>query len=444
MTYSFPENFNSEIRKNLSKKFRKDIKSLFADEISISYGKSILNLCSLDSLRLIFEQNPGSQTEKLFKNFLIKNFSDAERTCPGSGFIATVTILEALSINFDHEDSLEELIKISYSSHRGNLKDLHSFLKKINRDASLLNICEKILFDGGFSASCSADSTYDLEDYTSLDKSTSFKVRLDSSFCSAVRKNFFKNSNVRIIIADGTIESVSEIHHVLEHFSQNKTRCFLICRGFSDSVISTLATNYLRGSLKIIPAVLTVDIESINSLKDICIATGADLISTLKGDSISNIDVDEIPVVSSISIDEQSLQITNPERLPDIIRHTGHLRELISEESLQDKIDLLEKRITSLMPRKLNIYFSNHDKDSVGLKKDKTKIMIAMINSYCKTGRISLDLKPKSKLLVSVVNEIKKLGVDDFPAMMFFEGIKAGITNAAMLKNSSKIILLNS
>ena len=75
MTYSFPENFNSEIRKNLSKKFRKDIKSLFADEISISYGKSILNLCSLDSLRLILEQNPESQTEKLFKNFLIKNFS---------------------------------------------------------------------------------------------------------------------------------------------------------------------------------------------------------------------------------------------------------------------------------------------------------------------------------------------------------------------------------
>ena len=114
---------------------------------------------------------------------------------------------------------------------------------------------------------------------------------------------------------------------------------------------------------------MTVDVESINSLKDICIATGADLISTLKGDSISNIDVDEIPVVSSISIDEQSLQITNPERLPDIIRHTSHLRELISEESVQDKVDLLEKRITSLMPRKLNVYFSNHDKDSVGLKK---------------------------------------------------------------------------
>ena len=67
-----------------------------------------------------------------------------------------------------------------------------------------------------------------------------------------------------------------------------------------------------------------------------------------------------------------------------------------------------------------------------------------MINCYCKTGRISLDLKLKSKLLVNVVNEIKKLDVDDFPAMIFFEGIKAGITNATMLKNSSKIILLNS
>ena len=218
----------------------------------------------------------------------------------------------------------------------------------------------------------------------------------------------------------------------------------MICRGYGNDVISTLATNFLRGSLKIIPGVLITDIESINSLKDICIATGADLVSNLKGDSLSNINIESCPKVNTVLLDKQSLQINNPEKLPQIIVHVQHLRKTMALEQVQDKVDLLEKRIAALMPRKLKIYFSNHDKDSVGLKKDQAKILISLINSYCKAGKISLKEDVQNKLLVNIINEIKKLGVDEFPAMTFFEGIKAGVLNAEILKNSSKMILLNS
>jgi len=444
MNYSFPENFSSETKNKLAKKFRKNIRLLFADEINISYGKSILSLSSVDCLRLIFEQNVTSSSDKIFKNLLMKNFSDAERVCPGSGFVATVSFLEALCNEYDAESSMNELRSWSKTSRRGNRKELIDFLDSINRDQSLKSIYDKIILDAGFSSSCSVDSTYELKDYVKLEKSTKFKVRVDPNFAAATKSNSFNSSNANIIVADGIIENISEVHHILEHFHNNKKWCFLVCRGYDNNVISTLATNFLRGSLKIVPATLVVDIESINSLKDICISTGAELISTLKGDSISSIDLENLPRVNQIILDEQFLQIDNPSKIQDVALHASQLRDTASKEVVKDKVDLLEKRISSLTPRRLKIYFSNHDKDSVGLKKDQAKIMISLINSYCKSGKISLEKEISDKLLANIVKEIKKLGVSQFPAMTILEGIKAGISNAELLKNSRKVILIDS
>ena len=444
MTYTVPKNAATILTRDLTRKFNKSVESLMRGEISITYGKSILNLNELDTLRLIYECTPVSGSERIFKKFLIKNFVDAEKACPGSGFIATISFLKAVEKKYNLEETLEELSALSSSSRRGTLKDLNNFLDQLIKDKNLLEISKKILNLGGFSAACTVETTYELSDRVTLDEACSFKVRLDSQFSAAVRQKSFKKSNANVIIADGIIEKVSEIHHILEHFSLNKEFCFFICRGYEKDVTSTLATNFMRGALNIIPGVLVPDVESINSLKDICVISNSDLISSLKGDKFSSFDLDSITKVDSIWLNEKFLEIQNNKEYPRVVSLVENLKNQIFEELNQDKIDLLEKRIACLSPRKLKIYFSNQNKDSVGIKKDRLKIIIAMINNYCSSGKIDFKSRNRNDLICDIIFTLEERGINSFPAQIFFEGIQAGIKNAKMINNTNQVILLDS
>jgi hypothetical protein len=121
-----------------------------------------------------------------------------------------------------------------------------------------------------------------------------------------------------------------------------------------------------------------------------------------------------------------------------------NLRKQIEDEFHPDKIDLLEKRISFLNPRRLDIFFSNHEKDTVGIKKDQMKSIISLINSYCVSGAIHFNKTTGNKLIDEIIEEIKKTGTNSFPAGAFFEGVNVGIKNASMIKNTEQVILNDS
>jgi len=443
MTFTLPESAAKTFNRDSAKKFRKSIEQLANEEISISYGNSILNLSSIDSLRLIYEHIPKTDSERIFKKFLIKNFSDAENVCRGSGSVATISFLKSLESTDDLDKSLEALKLMSKSTRRGSLDDLKIFLDQISTDKSVRDISAEIISRGGFSASCEVETTYDLCDKILLNESCVFQVRLDPQFSAAVKRNKFSASNACIVVADGVIEEISEIHHLLEYFSKNKKSCFLICRGYGKDIISTLSTNFLRKSLNVIPGTLIYDLGSINSLKDICVISNADMISNLKGDKFSTIDLDSISTIESVSLSLEHIEIKNKKEYPRVVSLMKNLRKQIDDELVQEKVDLLEKRISSLSPRKIRILLSNHDKDSVGIKKDRIKTTIAMINDFCQNGKINLA-PSDDRMIDEIVSYFKKSGIEVFPSMCFFEGIKVGLRNAKMIKSSSQIILVNS
>ena len=443
MTFTLPESAAKTFNRDLARKFYKSIKSLSNEEISISYGNSILNLSSVDTLRLIYEHVPCSSSERVFKQFLIKNFSDAENACRGSGIVATISFLKSLEINGDVDKSVEALAQMSIGTRRGNLDDLKIFLNQMSADKNILSVSKEIISRGGFSASCSVETSYDLEDKIILNESCVFQVRLDPQFSAAVKIQEITASNAHIIIADGIMEEVSEIHHILEHFAENKKYCFLICRGYGKDVISTLSTNFLRKSLNVIPGTLIHDLKSINSLKDICVISNSDLVSNLKGDKFSTIDLSRITAVEKISLNLDNLEIKNEQEYPRVVSLIKKLRDQIEDEPVQDKVDLLEKRISSLSPRKIRILLSNHNRDGVGVKKDRIKMMIAMINDFCQNGKINLEAV-NDNIVDEIISHFKKSGIDVLPARCFFEGARVGLRNAKIIRLSNQIILVNS
>lgn len=412
-------------------------------KLSISYGNSIIETNFFDGLRLVYELNPKNKKEEIYKKFLIKTFIDSENLIKGSGNIAILSFIICAQKDYDIEKERAVLRTDSFNSKRANSSDLLEFIKETPLQHSLKKFAFKLVKESGFSSTCDISSTNLYEDYSKIEDTCQFLINADNRFCSMVNKKSFEKSNCKIVVVDGIVEEVSEIHHLLTHFSESREYCFFICRGFSDNVINTLATNFVRGTLRVIPGTLNHSLDSINTLKDVSVISGFDMISTLKGDSVSSIDLKELNSVDYICCSTKFLKISNESTKRKVMLLSNNIRRQILKERVQDKIDLLEKRMLSLNPRRLEINFSNHKKDSVGIKEDRMKCTVALINQYCRTGKIDLNKDFKSEVSSEISKYLKKIGFTKFPAGPFFKGIHVGMTNSDILRNTTKMINLD-
>lgn len=160
----------------------------------------------------------------------------------------------------------------------------------------------------------------------------------------------------RIICIDGYIESVSEIHHLLETASEIKEPGLMFVRGLSDDVIHTLKTNYDRGSLKIVPVIVKFDLEGINMINDIAIVTGADLVSSTKGDLITSVRFNEAPRIDAAVIYPAKVVITNSSTHKAVSTQVSFLMNKRNEETVVSDVGTLyDKRIKSLSPNQVTI-----------------------------------------------------------------------------------------
>lgn len=153
-----------------------------------------------------------------------------------------------------------------------------------------------------------------------------------------------------IICIDGFIESVSEINKLLQDASETKQPVILFARGFHEDVKQTLKVNYDRGSLHVIPVVVRFDLDGINTLKDIVVVAGCDMVSSLKGDLISNVNLREMPTIDSVVINHNKVVIMNFRASANVALHLQDLQRRRSETIIDDVASLLDARIRSLSP----------------------------------------------------------------------------------------------
>lgn len=173
--------------------------------------------------------------------------------------------------------------------------------------------------------------------------------------------NFIKP---RVVCIDGYIEDVAEIHHLLEAASSAKEPCMLFLRGMSEDVKHTLKVNYDRGSLRIIPVGVRFDLDGMNTLVDIAVTANSDVVSSLKGDLISNIKFHELPYVDQCTVYKGRVVVTNTSSHKAVGNHVSQLRKRRAEERVEDVGTLLDKRIKSLSPNHVIIRLPD-DKDFV-------------------------------------------------------------------------------
>ena len=154
----------------------------------------------------------------------------------------------------------------------------------------------------------------------------------------------------------------------------------LIARSFPEEVSATLATNWLKNKLSIIPMIYGNLLENINSHADILAISSGTPISKSMGDTL-NIDLEgKFGYIYNVHIDSMGLTCHTDNNIDN---HINNLKSKIKEfnPGEEDKNTLYFKRLSGLTNDLLSIKLKQ-TKD-VFLIKEELNIAISYYNNMC-------------------------------------------------------------
>lgn len=233
---------------------------------------------------------------------------------------------------------------------------------------------------------------------------------------------------VRCVLIDGVVESVSEIHRLLTAASQHREPCLLFCRGFSEEVISTLALNRKRRTLNVIPVQVPFDVEFANTLKDLAVILGTDIVTSLQGQLISSIKWEDLIVIPEAKWQSGILSIRTG---GDSCRVLAHLAELLrhrSELPLDARRDILDKRIRSLTTSAVEIRVGGQDAQEMAKRID---LLLRTVRSVISYGLVDID---RLRLRWSSKDSFLRRSLDQAIVASDFFGLRPAITVAIAMK----------
>lgn len=228
-------------------------------------------------------------------------------------------------------------------SRAATVDDIEAVASSFNEDPLSKSLCREAVLLAGLRGRIIVEKTSSSVPSVELVNGYTFELKplilLDLCF-----------SRPKMVCIDGHIESVSEVHHLLEASADTKDPLVMFVRGASEDVKQTLRTNYDRGSLRVTAISVPFDLEGMNSLVDLSIVCGCDLVSSLKGDLISSIKYTELPTVEQFTSFRDKVFVFSTKTRRAVKGHVDTLRRRRELQSVDDVGHLLDKRIRSLTP----------------------------------------------------------------------------------------------
>lgn len=257
---------------------------------------------------------------------LLTHALSAEKICPGAG----IKFLESFSIG-----------KKQYSDREVRTKfDSFSVLEEQKFSPEVNSVLKEVL------------QYVTSKTRITLKKSRSTKIFIEMSegyrfdVMRPIKTSDVELKNLNVCCIDGYVENISEIHHLLTYLAENKKDCLLFIRGAADDVLNTLKVNYDRQTLCVIPYILPYDLENVNTIVDIAIVSGTDVISSTKGQIISSIDINCLGSFESCYVSSNNIIAKNQKTSQRVKDHVKQLKE--KAEKSEETQSLLLKRIESL------------------------------------------------------------------------------------------------
>ena len=243
--------------------------------------------------------------------------------------------------------------------------------------------------------------SYDRDIILKYRNAFSFPLPLDPQFHRIIGHTVqIEQTNPIVIMIEGAPETVSEINSLLQWNHENQRPVLLIARSFPEEVSATLATNWLRGSLSVVPIPYGNTIESINLAADMCAISGGELISAHFGDVIAAciLNEDKWGSVDRLEWSDGKLSLYANKEV------SGHVNNLITkmasieEEEIQK---IYQDRILSLSNDALEVWIP---KENIFLLKELDGLL-KHYNGFVISGLVETPIGPLPKCFADTAKQ---------------------------------------
>ncbi|MAH42954.1 hypothetical protein CL614_04510 [archaeon] len=427
-------------------------------KIAQSFGESYSPLTISDINRIIHNLEFQNPMEKIWKSMLLSTMVNCELESGASGIICLITLVELLR-NYDkHELSshqnnslIQHLKDVSKESSPATYSDYLACIHVLFKDNFTIDLIKNALQLCGGEGQLFIDKTYSRETSIELITGYAYKHFIPDNFLLMTQIKKWVKNDVKIILIDGIIEKVSEIHATLEKLHEDKQPCIIFARGFENDVISTLSTNFCRQTLDVVPVIVPYDLAGINQLKDLAVICGCDVISSLKGELISTLQFDDLVEVQKIIVDENRMIIKQDTTKNIVSLHVNelHKRMLAALSGHDEKSKLLIDRIKMLSSQCVYIKIGDSLKERKGIIIDRLEMAVRSYKDIAMFGILalndisrSLKFKPNDgQVILGIIKRLEILGFNKIGIKSLHHGILKGVSLAESMRNCKTVVL---
>jgi hypothetical protein len=437
--------------RQITSEIQKKLESLIDQKHHFSFGNRTSQTQPIDIVRWVSEMSSVTSESRHLKNIILSALSDAENTQGGSAVVCLVVLCHLMNrpgsvwspeVSGGIENELKQLAK-NYA-RRSSSSAVLKILANFDRDPISFRIAKKAIAISGANSTIQVISEGKNTQITSI-SGYKFPIEFPDVFLSAsgitAEKKF---DECRVMAIDGIVESMSEINGIV-HESYNKNIPLVIAaRGFNKDVLNTLGINFYHSRLRVFPVVVPYDATGANMINDICVVSGCDLISALKGDLISSKTWEDLGRVQSIKLlfDRSNIVLVNSETQRSIERHRRHLRKMKIESMDSLKSEVLEKRLATLVGSGTIVCLGEDLEDLRGLYSDRVNCHIRSFKSGAKFGIVDLsDLiqNIESHELKRILSSLKNLS-QFFLTSQLISGFKHAVSCEKNLRSIGGMI----
>ena len=406
------------------------------------------NIFSKDVVQKLFCLNPSCKVDSTIDNLITSACVKSESSAGGGGEISLPLIVDMLNNAFINDGN--NVREINFNDIVKEIRSKHHSFYKSNLVAALspLKIYPEAYSIIKEVTSLQSRSTIQVERSNST--ITKIKITKGSSFdvscphAALPSSGEWKKKNVNVFIVDGIIESVSEIHTILEKASEDNNSYLIIARSFLPDVMSTILYNIKRGTIDLIPVSTKIDENTFNIFTDLSVICGTDVVTHLKGDSISQSSKKDLKVLKSVSITENSLKIFNPDSKDKTENHIKNLYIRARNSKNEIEANMIRDRIRRMSQSTVSVSIGTHHMRSDPKIVEKIDKFLRSYMSIIKSGFVyKRDLLKivKDKNLKNMHNVLKTLDQNIFSYDMLIKSIKISESCSKNIRSAGTIVI---
>ena len=259
---------------------------------------------------------------------------------------------------------------------------------KLTRSERTKNLFKTIYETAGPLTKIVIKKSYESTDIIKYRNSFRFPLSLDAQFHRMIGNvEHIELTNPIVLMIEGAPETVGEINSLLQWNHDSKRPVLLVARSFPEEISATLATNWIRNTLNVLPIPYGDSIESINLAADMCAITKGEQISAHFGDVISSsvLNEDKWGEVDRLEWTQFGLSLHKNVDVSGHIRNLVEKLKTIEEEELQN---VYRDRILSLSNDAIEVWINQEDRQSM----EELDSLIKHYNGFVMSGLVKTPI----------------------------------------------------